>query len=78
MTAFAIRFHRRRWLANNPSAGDPARGWRPFIWTASGVDAEKFGSREAAQAFLDGLNAPPGAEVVPFLPLPPARAGLLA
>lgn len=54
MTAFAIYFGvgaRRRYLAQAETAGDPANGWRPLVWTRDAARAEKFGSAEAARAF---------------------------
>lgn len=54
MQAFAIMFHGRRFLAHSRTPKQPCRGWRPFRW--SGVEeAEKFGSRAAAELFLSGL-----------------------
>lgn len=54
MTAFAIYFGagaRRRYLAHAKTAGDPANGWRPLVWTKSADRAEKFGSADAARTF---------------------------
>lgn len=54
MRAFAIMFHKRRFLAHSRTPKQPNKGWRPFRW--SGVEeAEKFGSRAAAELFLPGL-----------------------
>jgi hypothetical protein len=53
MSAFVILLAGRRYVAHargfNTKVVPP--GWRPFIWVADLTDAEKFGSREAAETF---------------------------
>lgn len=72
MNAFAIRCYGQRWLAltpNPPEGIETARnyGWRPFRWVRDPIDAEKFGSREAAQLFVNGLKGD-GYEIVALMP----------
>lgn len=45
----------KRYLGTNPLPQVPMAdtvGWRPLRWTAKLADAEKFGSRTAAELFI--------------------------
>ncbi len=72
MKAFAIRFYRRVYVKAAAPAKQPQRGWRPWVWTRSAMDAEKFGSREAAELFCRGLKGE-GFEVYEMNGLGPSR-----
>lgn len=76
MNAFAIRCYGKRWLGLTPLAprvGEavdgfaPAPGRKPYRWVPDVADAEKFGSRGAAQLFVNGLKGD-GYEIVALTP----------
>lgn len=61
MRGFAIRAYRRRYIAHprTPPEGVKAalmNGWKPYRFVPTLADAEKFGSREAAELFRRGLD----------------------
>lgn len=59
MTAYGIAFGRgkaKRFLALPAGEGPHAKGWRPFVWTASDAKAEKFGSDAAARLAGEALG----------------------
>lgn len=61
MRAFAISYYGRRYLGLMPNPPEGVaeatnHGWRPFRYVKDVADAEKFGSREAAELFCRGLK----------------------
>lgn len=57
MSAYVIMFAGRRMLGWNRHSIPPENflgGWRPHVWTASLLDAEKFGSETAAALYGRG------------------------
>lgn len=52
---FALRAHGKRWLKiiHYKPGRERAHGWRPVVWTDDFTEAEKFASRQDAQAFAE-------------------------